>query len=154
MRLSTTLALLSVTLPAAVRPQTVATPTGIVSLASLVDHARPLLIFAATPNDPQLVIQLRRLQANASAVADRDIAVIAIPWNSPSPTAATLTDADALAARRRFHIAPADFAVILLGKDGGEKLRSSKPLSLDTLRNTIDAMPMRQDELRSRPKPL
>jgi hypothetical protein len=150
MRLILPLALALTMTPIIASPQTSATPTGIVSLTSLRDTARPLLIFAPTPNDPQLQIQLRRLNQSAAAIANRDIAVIAIPWNSPSPTAATLTDQDALAARRRFHIAPSDFTVILLGKDGGEKLRSSKPLTLDKLTSTIDAMPMRQDELRSR----
>jgi hypothetical protein len=56
------------------------------------------------------------------------------------------------AARRRFHIRPNDFTVILIGKDGGEKLRSRQPISLDTLRSTIDAMPMRQEEMRSQTK--
>lgn len=131
-------------------PIAVQATTGIVSLASLRDRARPLLIFARKPNDPQLQIQLRRLHDNAAAVSDRDIVVIAIPFESPAPTPAMLTDSDAQAARRRFNIAPADFAVILIGKDGGEKLRSTKPLTMDKLRDTIDAMPMRQQEMRSR----
>ncbi len=54
------------------------------------------------------------------------------------------------AARRRFHVRPNDFTVILIGKDGGEKLRSHQPVSLDILRSTIDAMPMRQEEMRSK----
>lgn len=37
--------------------------------------------------------------------------------------------------------------VILIGKDGGAKLRSEKPLSMAKLQETIDAMPMRQDEM-------
>jgi hypothetical protein len=118
--------------------QTVATPTGIITLASLRGVARPLLIFAPTPNDPRLEIQLRRLHDNAPAIAARNIVVIAIPYDSPSPTQAMLTGDDAQAARRRFNIPPSDFAVILLGKDGSEKLRSSKPLSVEKLRNTID----------------
>jgi hypothetical protein len=125
-------------------------PVGITTLASLQDRSRALLIFAPGPNDPQLQIQLRRLHDNAAAVSDRDIVVIALPFDSPSPTPAMLTGSDAQAARRRFNIAPADFAVILIGKDGGEKLRSSKPLTMDKLRDTIDAMPMRQQEMRSR----
>ena len=130
----------------------VAAQTGTVSLATLRDNSRPLLIFAPSPADPQLEIQLRRLQAAAADVADRQIVPIAIPWQSPSTTPAQLTPTDALAARRRFHVAPADFTVILLGKDGGEKLRAHHPLTLQTLRSTIDAMPMRQQEMRSRPQ--
>jgi hypothetical protein len=145
------LALLFVT--AGLNPAPAQTPTGIVSLATLRDRARPLLIFAPTPNDPQLQIQLRNLQNSVPALAERDIVVIAIPYNSPSPTQATLTDSGAQTARRRFHIDPSDFTVILLGKDGGEKLRSTKPLPIETLLNTIDAMPMRQQEMHSKPHP-
>jgi len=137
--------LLALTLAA---PQT--TSTGIVTLSALRDRARPLLIFAPTPNDPQLEIQLRRLNQSPTALAERDVVVIAIPYNNPSPTAAALTGSGAEAARRRFHVPPADFTVILIGKDGGEKLRSTKPLTLQQLLDTIDAMPMRQDEIRSR----
>jgi len=65
----------------------------------------------------------------------------------------TLSLTGQAAARRRFHVRPTDFTVILIGKDGGEKLRSHQPISLDTLRSTIDAMPMRQEEMRSQTKP-
>ncbi len=133
---------------AAAAPQANATPTGIVSLASLRDRARPLLIFAPRPDDPQLEIQLRRLHDDAAEVSERDVVVIDVPYESPATTASLLTPDDAQAARRRFNVAPGDFAVILIGKDGGEKLRSSKPLSMQRLRDTIDAMPMRQQEMR------
>jgi hypothetical protein len=124
--------------------------SGIVSLRSLRDNSRPLLIFAPSPTDPQLEIQLRTLRENAASVAERDVVVIAVPYQSPSPTQATLTDDGAMAARRIFHIAPSDFTIILIGKDGGEKLRASQPLRFETLRSTIDAMPMRQDEMQQR----
>ena len=42
------------------------------------------------------------------------------------------------------------FAAILVGKDGGEKHRSVEPISPQTLFDLIDAMPMRQREIRSR----
>jgi hypothetical protein len=128
-------------------------PTGIVTLSELRNIARPLLIFAPSPDDPQLQIQLRRLHDNAPALSARNIVVIAIPYNSPSPTSAQLTDTAAQSARRRFNIAPTDFSVILIGKDGGEKLRATEPLTLDKLRDTIDAMPMRQQEMRTPPNP-
>jgi len=40
-----------------------------------------------------------------------------------------------------------DFKIILLGLDGGIKLQQESILSIDTLFNTIDAMPMRQREM-------
>lgn len=153
MRLALLLAaalLLPIGSPAAARPQEGSTPTGIVSLPSLRGQARPLLIFARKPDSPQLQIQLRRLHGNAAAVAERDIVPIAVPYQSPSTTAAMLTGDDAQAARRRFNVAPGDFAVILIGKDGVEKLRSSRPVSVDKLRDIIDAMPARQKEMRGK----
>lgn len=122
--------------------------TGIVTLAGLRGHSRPLLVFAPRPDDPQLEIQFRTLGEHASDAAERDMTIIALPYNNPSPTAATMTSSEADATRRRFGISPADFAVILIGKDGGEKLRSTHPIRFEKLRDTIDAMPMRQEEMR------
>jgi hypothetical protein len=86
------LTLLALALPfvvaSGIAPRTQAIPTGIVSLVGLRDNARPLLIFAPKPDDPQLEIQLRRTQQNATVLAERDVVVIAIPYNSPSTTPA------------------------------------------------------------------
>lgn len=40
------------------------------------------------------------------------------------------------------------FEVILIGKDGGIKLREKSPITRQRLYGTIDAMPMRQAEMR------
>ncbi len=81
---------------------------------------------------------------------DRDIVPIALPYNNPAPTAAQLTPTEAETVRRRFGVQPGDFTVVLIGKDGGAKLRSRKPLSMEKLKETIDAMPMRQDEMKAK----
>ena len=124
-----------------------------VTLSQLRGQFRPVLIFAPRPNDPQLEIQVRTLQEHAAEAQDRDLAVIAVTYESPSPSRLQLTPRDGEAARRRYRIPPNDFAVILLGKDGGEKLRSGKPLSINTITATIDAMPMRQEEKRAKGHP-
>jgi hypothetical protein len=49
--------------------------------------------------------------------------------------------------RRRFGVAAGSFRVVLLGKDGGVKLRSSEPLAVDRLDSLIDGMPMRRLEM-------
>ncbi len=127
------------------------TPPSPTTLADLKDQYRPLLIFAPTPNDPGLLAQLTQLRHEAPGLEQRQVLLIAVPYRNPAPTELALTPADAEAARRRFHIAPTDFVVMLIGKDGGEKLRSHKPVRWDRLRNTIDAMPMRQQEMRQQP---
>ena len=40
--------------------------------------------------------------------------------------------------------------MVLIGKDGGEKLRSHEIVSPETLCRLIDSMPMRQEEMRER----
>jgi len=122
------------------------------TLRQEIDHHRLLLIFAPRQDNPQLLQQLHELQQHVAACEERDLRIVPLtPSNSTSGEAtATLSVADQAAARRRFHIAPNDFTVLLLGKDGGEKLRSSKSLSFTNLSDTIDAMPMRQREMRSR----
>ncbi len=123
--------------------------TGQTTLAQLKDRARPLLIFAAKPDDPQLEIQIRTLKEHASAVQERDVVPVTVVYNNPEPaTAASFAPEEALAVRRRFNVPPDMFTVILIGKDGGEKLRSSKPLSMEKLNETIDSMPMRQEEMK------
>lgn len=47
-----------------------------------------------------------------------------------------------------YNIDANDFSVILLGKDGGEKLRKKSFVSAAELFSLIDAMPMRQQEIR------
>ena len=113
------------------------------------DRYRPLLLFAATPDDPSLLAQMTHLKGAAAGLRERDVLVIAIPYKDPSPSEVSLSAADAQAARRLFHVAPEDFTAILLGKDGGEKYRSTKPISFEKLKATIDAMPMRQDEVKA-----
>ncbi|MGI4806175.1 MAG: DUF4174 domain-containing protein [Janthinobacterium lividum] len=40
----------------------------------------------------------------------------------------------------------------MIGKDGGEKLRSNQAVSLEKLYNTIDDMPMRKNEMKQNRK--
>ncbi len=42
------------------------------------------------------------------------------------------------------------FSVVLIGKDGGEKLRRPTPLAPEELFAIVDAMPMRRAEMRER----
>jgi hypothetical protein len=49
-----------------------------------------------------------------------------------------------------FREAEGDFEIVLLGLDGRVKLRQDQLLKRDSLYNTIDRMPMRQRELKSK----
>ena len=58
------------------------------------------------------------------------------------------SDTDIASLRAKYRIKPGDFTVLLLGKDGGVKLRRHAPVSFAELAGLIDSMPMRQEELR------
>jgi hypothetical protein len=66
------------------------------------------------------------------------------PGMEPQP----LTEAAALRLYDHFGV-PADaFRVVLVGKDGTEKRRDAEPVTARSIFDTIDAMPMRQREMR------
>ena len=62
----------------------------------------------------------------------------------------SLSPASADRLRQQFGIPHEEFTVILVDKDGTEKQRSQTPIDLAMLFRTIDAIPMRQQEMRSR----
>lgn len=124
------------------------------TLAALHDNARPLLIFAGTDDAP-VQQQLAALANHAAGLRERDMRVILLGASyaqslDDSLPVATLTSSEQAHARQQFHVAPGRFTVLLAGKDGGEKLRSSKPMPWQKLASTIDAMPMRRNEMKQR----
>jgi hypothetical protein len=124
-------------------------------LADLHHRARPFLIFAGA-GDARVAEQFTALRQHAAESNDRQLHVILLsdtplPHDDGSgPEISVATAAEQLALRKRFHVAPGTFAVVLVGKDGGEKLRSDRPISWERLQSTIDAMPMRQQESRGK----
>jgi hypothetical protein len=109
---------------------------------------RPLLVFAPAPDSRKLTRQRRVFVGEAAGFRERDIVVVSIvggqtwTWLGGGPG---LT-ADQL--RSRFGVGRREFRAILVGKDGGVKISSSEPLTKQRLFSTIDAMPMRQQEMR------
>lgn len=121
------------------RPAVLAACTALLAWAAVTPVAadsaqRRLLIFAA-PEAPALMTQRDLLAASSQDVRERDLAVSEV----------TGSGATAAADRKRYKVARDTFAVLLIGKDGGVKLRSTEPVPPDRLFATIDAMPMRQD---------
>ncbi|RMB54422.1 uncharacterized protein DUF4174 [Sphingomonas sp. PP-CE-3A-406] len=99
---------------------------------------RVLIVSAPTAGDPALAEQRRILVGWKIHAAARDLTVVEIVGD----TVRGASD-PAAALRRKYHL-PATFTAVLIGKDGGEKLRSAKPFPAAALEATIDAMPMRQ----------
>ena len=124
--------------------------TANVTIESMRDHQRALLVFD-NGNNQLAESQLTIAADNIDGFKQRDLLLVGIRGSNPAVPTAMLSATDDAAARQRFHVAPGQFTVILIGKDGGEKLRSHQPISWNKLQSTIDAMPMRQDEMRSKP---
>ena len=96
---------------------------------------RPIVVFADTERDPAFIRQLELLDARAEALAARDVVIL------------TDTNPDALTPLRK-KLRPRGFMLVLIGKDGGVKLRKPFPWSVRELSRAIDKMPMRQQEIR------
>lgn len=121
-----------------------------VTLSELREKARPLLIFAPTAKDIRLIDQTGVVQANQKAAEERKLVAIAVPEKGEVSIGKTLEGDEAGKARQRFHVGPGEFVVVLVGKDGGEKLRSAKPLPFKRLTDAIDGMPMRKEEMKGK----
>jgi hypothetical protein len=100
---------------------------------------RVLLLSAPRADDAGLAGQRRALAGWDAAARERDLAVVTIVGDRVSGA-----DDGAAGLRKRYRLPAGRFVAILIGKDGGEKLRSAKPIAAEVLAETIDAMPMRR----------
>ncbi|MPQ94044.1 DUF4174 domain-containing protein [Thioclava sp. JE_KL1] len=96
---------------------------------------RVVLIFAPSETDPQFRAARKMVEAQAAGISERDITILA-----------DTTPEMAGALRGKFGVD--GFRMLLIGKDGGVKMDRAEPISAETLFSTIDAMPMRQREMR------
>jgi len=101
-------------------------------------NKRMLLVFADNQSNIKVKEQQNVLKADVNGLNERDIEVRYYYANN-----------DKAAFKARKLTAP--FTVILVGKDGGDKLKSTLPVSLKKLFDTIDGMPMRKYEMQRKP---
>ena len=111
---------------------------------------RPLFVFASDAADPSLVAQERILAEARSGLMERDVVIVWLIGDRVSANLGPAPAETAAALRRRFGVEGQGFRVVLVGKDGDVKREFSAPLSAVGLFGTIDAMPMRKQELRRR----
>ncbi|MEX0303696.1 MAG: DUF4174 domain-containing protein [Leisingera sp.] len=98
---------------------------------------RPVVVFADSPEDPRFHEQMERLMDGIEALKERDVVVL------------TDTDPAAKSALRK-KLRPRGFMLVLVGKDGGVKLRKPHPWTVRELSRTIDKFPERQREIEER----
>ena len=119
------------------------------SLGSLRWEKRPLLLFGAGERDPALRKQLDAVESAREGFAERDMVLIVVLGEGTSRIEGRpLSLEDAQQLRAFFEIGNDEFALRLVGKDGDVKRASETVVAMRDIYDQIDAMPMRQQELR------
>lgn len=99
--------------------------------------ARPVVVFADSPNDPRFRQQMDLLAARPEDLAERDVII--------------LTDTDPAArSDLRLRLRPRGFMLVLIGKDGQIELRKPAPWDTREISRSIDKMPLREQEVEDR----
>jgi hypothetical protein len=110
---------------------------------------RPVLVFGPAESDVRYRRQMQEFVGQDTELPDRDIVLFVLLWDGPrSINGQSLTASASDPLWHQFEVASDSFAVILVGKDGGVKLRSEEPVAAARIFDLIDGMPMRQAEMR------
>ena len=108
---------------------------------------RLLLIFAASPDSEVYRWQLEAIDANKSGFEERDLLTFKIFEDEGMAGELKLNAGACNELRKEYDVDSNAFCVILIGKDGKERLRDIRPLAMDALFPIIDVMPLRKKEL-------
>lgn len=111
------------------------------SLRASVGQKRVLLIAAPNAEQADFKTQKALLAAHPQELADRDFLVLEVFYDQ-------LPAADLRFLTQKTGVQPPAFCVALIGKDGGVKETSKRPIPPADLFGTVDKMPMRREEMR------
>ncbi|MEM9725097.1 MAG: DUF4174 domain-containing protein [Pseudomonadota bacterium] len=112
-------------------------------------EGRPLVIFGPSLDDEQLRAQRELFEMARADLAEREMPLIvaggesALVDGAPAPFSAE-------ALRNAYGVGPGTFAVVLVGKDTGVKLRSGRIIPPKMVFDLVDDMPMRRSEIGGR----
>lgn len=99
--------------------------------------ARPLVVFADSPNDPDFIEQVRLIEADLNAMVIRDVILI-LDTGTANPS------------ELRRQIRPRGFSLVVMDKDGRVNTRKPTPWATREISRQIDTQPLRQQEIRER----
>ncbi len=105
------------------------------TLAEFIWLNRLIVVFADTNRDPAFQKQMELLLERPGELISRDVVVIT-DTDPAHPTAI------------RLKLRPRGFGFVLIGKDGGVKLRKPLPWDVREISRSIDKSPLRQQEIR------
>ena len=107
----------------------------LLTLAEFQWVARPIIIFADSPNDPRVAEQLALLAARPDPLLERDVVILVD------------TDPSARSAIRTA-LRPRGFSIVVMQKDGAVGFRRPSPRDVREIIRGIDNFSFRQEELR------
>jgi len=106
-----------------------------VSLSEFLWIARPVIVFADSPNDPRFIEQMQLLADRPAPLLERDVVI--------------LFDSDPSARSEiRTALRPRGFALVVIQKDGAVGFRRPAPRDVREIIRGIDNFQFRQEELR------
>jgi len=110
---------------------------------------RLVLLFADDRQNPILQEQLAVFEKDQAGLLERKILIFKISPKVADLGKGPIKDTTWIKAQyQSFQIKEGQFTMLLIGLDGGEKLRRTTAISLKELFAIIDGMPMRRQELR------
>lgn len=111
------------------------------------------MLVVASPNelDPRSTLQIGHLLARYDDLAARDLRIVNLTSRQAGRMAGrTLSTRQVSDLRSRWQLPAGEWAVVLVGKDGGVKERWSSIVEPSEVFGKIDAMPMRLREMGDR----
>lgn len=115
------------------------------SLSQLTWKKRVVIVFGDA-SDQRVAQQIKILTDQRFELGERDLVVIGVTDDEAKSFFGSVSKLDAVALRREGDIKKDRFQVVLVGKDGGIKLRSDTVVSDLDMFDVIDRMPMRRAE--------
>lgn len=116
---------------------------------------RLLFVFAPSEGGDSLDVQEEAFEGQGAGFRDRDLLLLTLAGGEtgrlrrePGAEARPLTESAVRRLYDHFGVPVDVFRVVLVGKDGTEKRRDAEPVGVRSIYDTIDAMPMRQREMR------
>lgn len=109
---------------------------------------RLLIFFAPQPDWPEYEVQVAKLAGEQAALAERDLVQIHVFEEVEGYVGdEKFSPAQNELLREQFQVDTGQYALFLVGKDGGVKERYANPVEPEKIYALIDSMPMRQQEM-------
>jgi len=110
---------------------------------------RLVLVFANSQDSESYLQQIEELYLDKVGLHERDVIVFSMFRNGISSfEGKSISQESSEKITATYNPDQSDFRFILIGKDGGEKLRQDEIVSSQKLFDRIDSMPMRRQEMR------